>query len=409
MNKLLLLNLFLCLLSPLLFAQVNETITEGSPSCQAMISSASAGRGLGDLLFTLEVENITGDLRCIGLEFDDENFWVTGASDFTKAYLYKISWCGELLGTYPQPPANWGTWGWRDLTWDGEYLYAGSDAHYPGYIAQIDPATGSVTGVYYGPFPINPCRALAYDEREDCFWTASFSSSIYQCFKDGSSISYTNPGLALYGAAVEASDPDDPMLWWCSQDGSGSLFSEFSLKTKTFTGKTFDPGGGGIAGGSCAFDMGGGVWVLAVIMQAAPDYIAVYDLGTAPITLTSDVNAIDAGTGGSANLSLAAGGSHGGRSYGIFGSLSGSIPGTPLPGGLTTLSINWDWFTNILIGYDPSFTFGSLNASGNAAECLTVPGPIQLTESINMRFAFCLAGPPWDFGSNWVNIVLKKP
>jgi hypothetical protein len=409
MKKLLLLNLTLCLVSPLLSAQLNESVTEAPPSFQSMLSSSNAGRGAGGLLFTLDVEGITGDLRCIGVEFDDKNFWVSGASDFLKAYLYEISWCGELLGTYPQPPANWGSWGWRDLAWDGQYLYAGSDTDHPGYIAQIDPADGQVTGVYYGPFPVVPCRAMAYDEREDCFWTASFGSPIYQCFKDGSSISYANPGLALYGAAVEASNPDHPMLWWWSQDGSGCLASQFSLNTKTFTGNSFDPGSFGVAGGACSFDMGGGVWVLAAIVQGSPDYIAVYDLGTAPITLTSDVVAIDAGTGGTANLTLEAGGSHAGRDYGIFGSLSGSLPGTPLPGGLTTLSINWDWFTTALISYDPIFTFGSLNASGNANESLTIPGPINLTESLDMRFAFCLAGPPWDFGSNWVNIVLKKP
>ena len=87
---------------------------------------------------------------------------------------------------------NWGGWGWRDLASDGKYIYAG-DPNVP-YIVQIDPSNGQPTGTQYGPFPITPCRALAYDPVSDCFWTGSFSSSIYQCFRDNTYNTFSGQG-----------------------------------------------------------------------------------------------------------------------------------------------------------------------------------------------------------------------
>ena len=65
------------------------------------------GRGLGDVLWTLDIGATTGDPRHMGVEFDGTNFWATGAYDFTTAYIYEISPNGVLVNKYPQPPGNW--------------------------------------------------------------------------------------------------------------------------------------------------------------------------------------------------------------------------------------------------------------------------------------------------------------
>lgn len=48
---------------------------------------------------------------------------------------------------------------------------------------------------------------------------------------DGNGIynTFPNPGLDIYGAAMESSDPDHPMLWLWSRDGpTGSFASEYA-------------------------------------------------------------------------------------------------------------------------------------------------------------------------------------
>jgi hypothetical protein len=110
------------------------------------------------------------------------------------------------------------------------------------------------------------------------------------------------------------------------------------------------------------------------------------------------------------NFYLTAGISNANRYFGLLGSVSGTDPGTPLPGGLATLPINWDWFTDLMINLGvsghPHFPlFGNLDGDGNAQATLTLPGMLLHPEDITMSFAYCLEGPPWDFASNAVDIV----
>ena len=77
----------------------------------------------GDVLFTYDVEGPTGDYQCLGVEFDGVNFWVTGGSAGGEPNkLYKFDDSGSLVDTFDQPSHTSG-WGWRDLAYDGEYLY----------------------------------------------------------------------------------------------------------------------------------------------------------------------------------------------------------------------------------------------------------------------------------------------
>lgn len=374
---------------------------------QAASTVCKSSRGLGDFLWSLDVEGPTGDIRCLGVGYDGMYYYVTGAYDFTIAYLHQFHPNGTLMNSFPQPSGNWGSWGWRDLAWDGNFLYAGDDSTMPGYITQIDPSYGSTTGINYGPFPVTPCRALAYDPKSDSFFTGSFGSSIYQCFRDNSYNTYGNSILAgIYGAAMEHCDPANPTLWFWSQDGNGTLASAFDPAGGTFTGDTFEGTTtiSGMAGGACAYDTGGGRWELVGLHQAAPDSIAAYDLDTKPKSLFVDVDFIPSWVGGSINFSLDAGPANGGRQYLLLGSLSGSYPGIPLPGGMVVLPVNWDYFSAILLMM-PGF-LGNLDGSGQAFVPFYVP-PCPLTQDITMTFAYALKGPPWDFASNPVEVLVQ--
>jgi len=110
--------------------------------------------------------------------------------------------------------------------------------------------------------------------------------------------------------------------------------------------------------------------------------------------------------GGTANFTLAAGADHAGRNYVILGSISGTEPGMPLPGGGgLTLPLNWDLFSNLVLNLmnTPIFTdfLGILDGAGASSAQLNMP-PVAMP-GIVMSYAYALYDP-WDFASNPVSI-----
>jgi hypothetical protein len=412
MKKYFLLAMVLCLVAPIGLAQVSDRAPHSNSNVQTVASSNNATLALGDLNWELDIEGLTGDIRLLGVCYDPVtgHIWCTGAFDFTIAYLYEVDFVnGVLVNTYTQPTTNWGAWGWRDLCSDGQYLYTGDDTTNPGYITQIDPKTGTPTGVNYGPYPVVPCRALAYDPVSDCFWTASFSSSVYQCFRDGTYNTFGNPGVTAYGAAMEETNN---MVWWWSQSGAtGTEAFEYDPATQSLTGQTFAAQTtfpNGMAGGAGCREVGGN-WEIIGMVQSSPDHVGAFDLdvsGVAPaLKVSPDV--IDSRVGGTVTFDLNAGAANAGRFYVIFAGASGSTPGTPLPGGSTVLPVNWDAVTNLMLGLP--FFYGNLDGTGSDMKSLPVV-PFFLAGDLVVTFAYALNGPPWDFASNPEELtVLGEP
>ncbi len=207
---------------------------------------------LGDSLWAFDAGTPANETQCLGVEFDGTYFWVTGAnsgSDPNK--LYKFDANGNLLETYDQPSHATG-WGLRDLAWDGQYLYGSAS----NIISIIDPATGQEVGTFTGPE--SPNRALAYDPATDHFWTANFSSSIYEFDRNGNVINSYSNSYYIYGAAWDNASPDGPWLWIAAQEDNGAggynYIYQFDPRTGTYTGIGFpvvysSPGGyaGGLA------------------------------------------------------------------------------------------------------------------------------------------------------------------
>jgi hypothetical protein len=243
----------------------------------------------------------------------------------------------------------------------------------------------------------------------DCFWTASFSSSIYQCFRDNSVNTYSGQGLTHYGAGMEETNN---YIWWWSQDGgTGTLVSEYDPATQTLTGDFFEattPLLGGIAGGAGGRDLGGN-WELIGMFQGSPDHVGAFDLATVAPSLMADVKEIEAANGGTINFKMDAGTANGGRSYGLFGGFTGNSPGILLPGGMTTLPVNFDVVTDALIILNPPGFLGNLDGNGLSKAQLDIPPIPDLSRDTTLTFAFCIQGPPWDFASNFVEVVLKAP
>ncbi len=72
------------------------------------------------------------------------------------------------------------------------------------------------------------------------------------------------------------------------------------------------------------------------------------------------------------------------------------MPGTPLPGGMVTLPLNWDVLTNLVVAYINTSLFtnfmGTLNANGKASATLNF-GPLPGTAGISMYYAYLLKSP----------------
>lgn len=237
-------------------------------------------KSFSDSLWGLEVSGLTGDNLCMGVEYDGTNLWVTGAANDPASdpnYLYKFDKSGGLLDSYPQPAGN--GWGWRDLCFDGAYLYSASGDS----IEQIDTASGTVTGVKI-PAHTSPCRGLAYDPAGDCFYTANYTDHIYRVARDGSLVDSWANSKNIFGLAWDATAPDGPWLWVFSQDGSPQIqASQFDPASGSYTGVEFqcpaiDPVNGCAGGATFSTGLVPGRGILLGLLQDNPDRLVAYDI-----------------------------------------------------------------------------------------------------------------------------------
>jgi hypothetical protein len=109
--------------------------------------------------------------------------------------------------------------------------------------------------------------------------------------------------------------------------------------------------------------------------------------------------------GGTVNLGLYAA-TFGGptyrlRDYIIVGGVSGTLPGTVLPGG-KTLPINWDYFSDIVMSLVNTSLFpnflSKLGVDGSSTAQINAPALPPGTAGLIMNFAYC-TGNPFDFVS----------
>jgi hypothetical protein len=234
----------------------------------------------GDEVFSFDPETESGDSRCVGIEFDGQYFWVTGANDLVTHLLHKFDRYGNHIEAFDQGTIS--DWGWRDLAWDGQYLYA-SDEH---ELAIIDPTSGQKVGELPLPTSINPpLRALAWDPETDHFWSASFRSNIIEFDRTGQTLAVYANDYVVYGMAWDDVSEDGPWLWVFSQDGlPPTRISQFDPRTGTYTNVAFqvpDHGGGddALAGGLCfTTEWEPSLGVVFGILQDTPDMIQGYEI-----------------------------------------------------------------------------------------------------------------------------------
>lgn len=116
---------------------------------------------------------------------------------------------------------------------------------------------------------------------------------------------------------------------------------------------------------------------------------------------------LSASTGGTVDFTLCAGAMHANRAYALLGSVTGTEPGTPLPGGMATLPLNWDPFSNLLWAMINSPVFanflGTLDGSSNGKAQLNC-GPLSPdTVGLKMYYAYTLYSP-FSHASNHLEV-----
>jgi len=132
--------------------------------------------------------------------------------------------------------------------------------------------------------------------------------------------------------------------------------------------------------------------------------------GSEPLinALTADKDEIAMTSGGKVQFSLHAGIENQYRNYFLLGTLSGTSPGTLLPGGIATLPLNWDPFTDLTLAISnyPCFLGfnGALDSTGMSTATLDTCGSLPtVMVGMKMHFAFLLCNP-FDFVSNATEI-----
>jgi C1A family cysteine protease len=228
-----------------------------------------------DIHFIYDVEGPSGDSQCLGVEFNGTHFFVTGAnsgSDPNKVYIFDRD--GNYIRSFNQAYSS--GWGWRDLAWDGTYLYGSDDS----YVSQFLP-----NGIYIGDFPgpgVPVCRALAYDPVTDHFWTANWGSDIYEFDRGGNIIHQYSNSYGIFGMAWDDESPDGPWLWVFAQEGSPEVtFYQFDPINGVYTGVSFTGWGSAddLAAGACfTAEWDPAFGILVGLTQNTPDSIVGYEI-----------------------------------------------------------------------------------------------------------------------------------
>jgi hypothetical protein len=232
---------------------IEWVVTEGRFDMEMSPSSIDFDLRPGDLLWSFAAPaEIADPLR--GVEGFGDHLWLTSGGP--DNLLHEITRDGVWLRSFAAPAGS----GWADLATDGDYLYATAASG----IEQIDPLTGLATG-WQLPSPVEMPLGLAYEPGADLFWCGNAAGELAAVDRGG--VVQTEFGALgpLNALAWDNADADTSWLWVAATDDS--LLRQFDPRQGFFTGRSFNVGLGGLAGGG--FDRGRGTWLGATVAQPA--------------------------------------------------------------------------------------------------------------------------------------------
>lgn len=221
-----------------------------------------------------------------------------------------------------------------------------------------------------------------------------------QC--DGAAILEPTTADALTTPQVPAIDPSQGLVWYSWHVGGRSVWGHNGGDQGVSTEMWFDPA----TGIGVVVLTNGEAW-FSDIIDALFDHAEQFPPAT---SLTTDVTEVSASAADQVRFTVHGGSLDAGRFFVLLGSLSGSSPGTPLPGGHVTLPLNWDPVTDLIVSAinTPMFAsfHGSLGPSGLGRASWNTLGPLP---SALVGYTVTFAGAfqsPWDYVTNPVEIAI---
>ncbi len=226
------------------------------------------GKAFGDSIFGFPINE---SVYAVGCEYAQDEFFVSCGQSELNVNVYDHD--GVWQRSFSQFRSS--GWGWRDIAWDGSWLYASDDGNVTAFGTD-----GSDGGDFSGPE--NPNRALAYDPLTDHFWTANFSGPIYEFDRTGAVINTYGNAYAVYGMGWDDVSSYAPCVWVAEQ--TTPAIRRFDPATGTYdpTAVIILPE---IAGGTALTTEWDPTLVTIVqLVQASPDRIIIYEVDAAPPT-----------------------------------------------------------------------------------------------------------------------------
>jgi len=240
------------------------------------------GKVLGDSLFGFTVNHIAS----LGIEVAAGYIWVTSAGVTGNGdgnYFLRYDFNGNFVDSLSQGTTS--TWGYRDMAFDGTYLYAADENS--GGLRQINTTTGAWTGTTITvPGGLTLARGVAYNPDLDRFYAANWNSNIVEFDRSGTQTNSWANTKFIFGLAYDGTNPAGPSLWVWSQDGTPRCqASRFDLTTGTYGSETWqgtaiDPNSGSAGGATVTDQVVPGYRVMLGFIQDTPDRAVAYELRT---------------------------------------------------------------------------------------------------------------------------------
>ena len=219
---------------------------------------------------SIEASRETNDDRLQGVEFDGENFYISGGNNGEgRGLIYVFNREGEYIRSFEQFYDS--PWGMRDLAWDGRLLWGSDDNIVYGFTPD-----GELDTQFEGPLEIN--RAITWDPERELLWVCDVSTDLYGVDRRGNIVERleTSPELHIYGLGTYNRDPDGCAIYAFCKDGDfDSRVCKMDMETGRWifvtdfeTREELKAGGMSITG---VWDAGS--WVLAGVLQGRAEVL----------------------------------------------------------------------------------------------------------------------------------------
>jgi len=257
--------------------------------CDSTRDTTVAGNP-GDILYIYDVTQACGEQGALGVDYDGQYIYVTGfynGDSLRRVYFFQKD--GTYLSSAIQPTIDMG---WRDLAFDGEYMYSSCGPYIDKWTVTGLPDQPAIQFVDHILGPLDMNRGLAYDPSTDHFWTANWRSQIFEIDRNGNIMNTYENYLAIFGMAWDSYSIDGPWLWVYTQDYEQLCnIAQFNPRTGEYTGVEYTGGmigPYGIAGGLACYQEGSHAVLLGLTQNGGvndTDVIFGMEVSSSPLSI----------------------------------------------------------------------------------------------------------------------------